>query len=93
MKTMKYFATVKILFHFISYFFEYEHFKLELLFCRTPGIKKVFLKVLLNLQNNTCVGVFFNKVPGLMPATLLKKRLRHMCFRMNFAKFLGTPFL
>ena len=27
------------------------------------------------------------------PATLLKKRLWHMCFPMNFAKFLRTPFL
>ena len=27
------------------------------------------------------------------PATLLKKRLWHRCFPMNFAKFLRTPFL
>ena len=26
------------------------------------------------------------------PATLLKKRLRHRCFPVNFAKFLRTPF-
>ena len=26
------------------------------------------------------------------PATLLKKRLRHRCFPVNFAKFLSTPF-
>ena len=30
---------------------------------------------------------------GLRPATLLKKRLWHRCFLMNFAKFLGTSFL
>ena len=30
---------------------------------------------------------------GLRPATLLKKRLRHRCFSVNFAKFLRTPFL
>ena len=36
---------------------------------------------------------FFNKVAGLSPATLFKKRLRHRCFPMNFAKFLRTPFL
>ena len=35
----------------------------------------------------------FNKVEGLRPATLLKKRLWHMCFLVNFAKFLRTPFL
>ena len=27
------------------------------------------------------------------PATLLKKRLWHWCFSVNFAKFLRTPFL
>ena len=36
--------------------------------------------------------VFFNKVENLMPATLLKKRLQHVCFSINLAKFLGTPF-
>ena len=30
---------------------------------------------------------------GLKPATLLKKRLWHRCFPVNFAKFLGTSFL
>ena len=29
----------------------------------------------------------------LRPATLLKKRLWHKCFPVNFAKFLRTPFL
>ena len=28
-----------------------------------------------------------------LPATLLKKRLWHRCFSVNFAKFLRTPFL
>ena len=40
-----------------------------------------------------CQGLFFNKVSGLRPATLLKKRLWHRCFAVNFAKFLRTPFL
>ena len=30
---------------------------------------------------------------GLLPATLLKKRLWHRCFPVNFAKFLRTHFL
>ena len=30
---------------------------------------------------------------GLRPATLLKKRLWHRCFPVNFVKFLRTPFL
>ena len=37
--------------------------------------KKVFLKICQNSQENTCVGIFFNKVAGLRSATLLKKRL------------------
>ena len=35
----------------------------------------------------------FNKVVGLRHATLLKKRLQHRYFPVNFAKFLRTPFL
>ena len=38
-----------------------------------------------------CQSVFYNKVAALMPATLLKKGLWHMCFPVNFAKFLRTP--
>ena len=38
-------------------------------------------------------SLFFNKVAGLWPATLLKKRLWHRCFPVNFLKFLRTPFL
>ena len=35
-------------------------------------------------------SLFFNKVAA--TATLLKKRLLHRCFPVNFAKFLQTPF-
>ena len=34
---------------------------------------------------------FFSAVP--QPATLLKKRLWHRCFPVNFTKFIRTPFL
>ena len=40
-----------------------------------------------------CQSLFFNKVAGLRPATLLKKRLRHRCFPVNFVRFLRTHFL
>ena len=40
-----------------------------------------------------CQGLFFNKVAGLKPASLLKKRLWHRCFPVNFAKFLKTFYL
>ena len=36
--------------------------------------------------------LFFNKAAGLSAATLLKKRLWHRCFPVNFAKFIRTPF-
>ena len=36
-----------------------------------------------------CQSLFFNKVAGL----LLKKRLWHRCFPVNFPKFLRAPFL
>ena len=36
--------------------------------------------------------LFFNKVAGLRPATLLKKRLWHRRFPVNFAKFLRVLF-
>ena len=38
-------------------------------------------------------SLFFNKVAGLSPATLLKTSLWRKCFPVNFAKFLRTPFL
>ena len=40
-----------------------------------------------------CQSLFFKKVLGLSPATLLKKRLRHRCYRVNFVKLLRTHFL
>ena len=40
-----------------------------------------------------CQSLFFNKVAGLSPATLLKKRLWHRCLPVKFAKLLTTPFL
>ena len=40
-----------------------------------------------------CQSLFFNKVAGLRPATLSKKRLLHRCFPVNFATLLRTLFL
>ena len=40
-----------------------------------------------------CQSLFFNKATGLRPARLLKKRLWHLCFPLNFAKFIRTLFL
>ena len=41
---------------------------------------------------NLCQSLFFDKFAGLRPETLLKKRLWHKCFPVNFAKYLRTPF-
>ena len=40
-----------------------------------------------------CQSLFLDKVASLMLATLLKKKLWHMCFPVDSAKFLGAPFL
>ena len=40
-----------------------------------------------------CQSLYFNKVAGLRPATLLKKGLLHRCFSLDFAEFLRIPFL
>ena len=66
--------------------------KIETFFQRCSA-KKMFLEISQNSQENTCARVFFKKIAGLRPATLLKKRLWHRCFPVNFAKFLRTPFL
>ena len=60
--------------------------------------KKLFLKVSWNSKENTCVGFSFlikfgvklQATAGLLPATLLKKRLQDRCFSVNFAKFVRT---
>ena len=58
-------------------------------FCK-KGVLRNFAKF---TGKNLCQSLFFNKVAGLRPATVLKKRLRHRCFPVNFVKFLRTPFL
>ena len=52
----------------------------------------MFLEILQNSREKTCVRTsYINTVAG-WPATLLKKRPRHKCFPVNFAKFLRTSF-
>ena len=54
------------------------------------GVLRNFTKF---TRRQLCQSPFFNKVAGLRPATLLKRRLWHRCFPVNFAKFLRTPFI
>ena len=54
------------------------------------GVPKDFEKF---TGKHLCQSLFFNKIAGLRPAMLLKKRLWLRCFPVNFAKFLRTPYL
>ena len=54
------------------------------------GVLRNFAKF---TRKHLCQSLFVNKVTGLRPATLLKKRLWHRCFPVNFTKFLRVPFL
>ena len=57
---------------------------------REEGVLRNFSKF---TGKHLCQSLFFNKVAGLRPATLLKKKLWHSCFPLNFTKFLRAPFL
>ena len=58
------------------------------------SLKKVFLKDFTkSTGKQLCWSLFFSKVSGLIPATLLKRRLQQRCFPTNFVKFFRTPFL
>ena len=54
--------------------------------------KKVFLKISQNSQESTHARVSFLIKLQARPATLLKRRLWHRCFPLNFAKFSRAPF-
>ena len=54
------------------------------------GVLKKFHKIHLKTP---VLESYFNGVSGLKAVTLLKKRLQHRCFQVNFMKFLRTPFL
>ena len=48
---------------------------------------KTLLKAAVKIEVQRC------SIKGVRPATLLKKRLWHRCFPVNFAKFLRTSFI
>ena len=52
------------------------------------GILKNFVKF---TGRHLSRSLIFNKAASLRNATLLKKRLQHRCFPVNFAKLLKTP--
>ena len=58
------------------------------MFCKKGALKN-FAK---STGKHMCQSFFFNKVASIRLATLFKNRLWHMCFPVNFRKFLRTPF-
>ena len=70
--------------------FCYRHGNFQNAEAATKGFLKNFTKFIGKRQYQS---LFFNKVAALRPAHLLKKRLRHKCFSVNFVKFLRTTFL
>ena len=62
---------------------------------RRCSIKKGFLEISQNSQGSICTRVSFliKFQASTWPANLLKMRLWHRCFPVNFAKFLRTSFL
>ena len=57
-------------------------------FCK-KGVLKTFHKIHLKTP---LLESLFNGVSGLRPETLLRKRLQHRCFQVNFVKLLRTIF-
>ena len=57
------------------------------------SVKRVFLEISQNLQENTCARAsFLIKLRASGTGTGVSKRLWHRCFPVNFVKFLRTPF-
>ena len=56
----------------------------------TEGFLKNFTKF---MGKRLCQSLFFNKVAGLRPANVLKKRLRHKCFSCGLCEIFKNNFL
>ena len=77
---------------FIVFIFAFGRFFQEYSEAATRDIlwEKVFLEISQIHRKTPVPEPLFDKVAGLRPATLLKKRLWHSCFPVNFAKFPRT---
>ena len=77
---------------FIVFIFAFGRFFQEYSEAATRDIlwEKVFLEISQIHRKTPVPEPLFNKVAGLRPAALLKKRLWPSCFPVNFAKFLRT---
>ena len=94
------FITLKVIFEkFFSNIFSQTFslgFSVVTPVCRSShsrcSIKKVLLEVSQNWQENTCARVSF-LITLQAWDFIIKKRLYHRCFPVNFVKFRRTPFL
>ena len=78
--------------YYLNHFSPMFHFCIQAVVQRC-SVKKVFLEISQNFTGkHLCQNIFFNEVAGLRPATLLKKRLWHRRFPVNFVKILRTSF-
>ena len=64
--------------NFVMIRFRNSHRRCSLL----EGVLKMFAKL---TGKHRCWSLFFDKLVGLRPAVLLKKRLRYRCFLVSFA--------
>ena len=85
--------SIKILVKFFPQSLRRKFFNTEAVAQRS-SVKKVFLEISQNSQKNICArDSFLIKLQAcIRPITLLKKRLWHSYFPVNFLKFLRTPF-
>ena len=60
---------------------------------RRCSVKKVFLKISQNIQENSSARVSFLIKLQAGRLQLIKKRLWHWCFPVNFTKFVTTPYI
>ena len=74
---IKFSLSMKVSLWILKFFFEYKTEAVS----RRHSIRKVFLEI----------PKIHRKTPVPEPATLIKKRLWHRCFLVNFGKFLRTP--
>ena len=82
-----------ILTEIFTFWVHYPKIKLHRTSHRKCSVKKGVIRNFTKFTGKyLCQRLFFNKIEGLRPATLFKKRLCHRCFPLNIVKFLRTPF-
>ena len=73
------------------YVFDLSFLKKPEAVAKRRSVRKGVIRNFANSQKNTCASFFFNKVAGLRPATLLKRRLVQV-FSCKFCKISKNSF-